>query len=57
MLLVQYGNGFREDRRLSDFVGREIKGVFKTTQRNPDQVMRPIDDFLKAELPDVIALL
>jgi hypothetical protein len=57
ILLLEFGDGGREERPLSDFVGKEIKGKFQATQRNPDQVLRPIDEYLKNELPDVLALI
>jgi hypothetical protein len=57
LLLLQYGDGEREEAPLSNFVGRVVKGKFQATQRNPDQVLRPIDEFLKNELPDVLALI
>ena len=57
ILLLEFGDGKREEMPLSDFVGKEIKGKFMPTQRNPDQVLRPIDEFLRTELPDVLALI
>ena len=57
ILLLQFGDGKREEAPLSDFVGKETKGKFVPTQRNPDQVLRPIDEFLRVELPNVLALI
>lgn len=57
ILLLQFGDGSREEAPLSNFVGKEIKGKFQATQRNPDQVLRPIDEYLKNELPDVLKLI
>jgi hypothetical protein len=57
MLTVRYGDGGTEERPLSNFVGKEVKGKFVPTSRNPDQIMRPIDEWAARELPDVLKLL